>query len=259
MDANTVRRIVRLAGVDAGTPVAEVGAGLGSLTLALAETGAHVVAIEVDPALVTVLRKVLGSQVPRVDVTVVQGDALRLEWERVLSADRGPWHLVANLPYNVATPVVVGVLEGAPQVASMVVMVQREVGERMAASAGEGAYGAMSVKIAYWAEATVVGRVSPTVFFPRPKVTSVLVRIDRRLEPAVPPSVVDYRRFCTVVNAGFTQRRKMLRRSLAGVVDPAAFDAVGVRADARAEELDVTAWGKLSGWGRTDPGIRDRT
>jgi 16S rRNA (adenine1518-N6/adenine1519-N6)-dimethyltransferase len=117
----------------------------------------------------------------------------------------------------------------------------------------------MSVKIAYWAEATVVGRVSPTVFFPRPKVTSVLVRIDRRLEPAVPPSVVDYRRFCTVVNAGFTQRRKMLRRSLAGVVDPAAFDAVGVRADARAEELDVTAWGKLSGWGRTDPGIRDRT
>ncbi|MHB8220097.1 MAG: 16S rRNA (adenine(1518)-N(6)/adenine(1519)-N(6))-dimethyltransferase RsmA [Acidimicrobiales bacterium] len=258
VDPNTVRRIVRLAGVDAGTPVAEVGAGLGSLTLALAETGAHVVAIEADHALVSVLREVLGSRGARADVTVVHGDALRIEWDRILASSLGPWRLVANLPYNVATPVVVGVLEGAPQVGSMLVMVQREVGERMAAPSGGRAYGAVSVKIAYWATASVVGRVPATVFLPRPKVTSVLVRIDRRPMPAVPSTVVGYERLCSVVNAGFSQRRKMLRRSLAGVVHPAAFASAGVRDDARAEEIDVVEWGKLAGWGRDESGNRGR-
>jgi len=253
VDPNTVRRIVRLAGVDAGTPVAEVGAGLGSLTLALAETGAHVVAIEVDAALVSVLREVLGSRGAAGEVTVVHGDALRVEWNRILAPARGPWRLVANLPYNVATPVVIGVLEGAPQVGSMLVMVQREVGERMAALPGDGTYGAVSVKIAYWATATVVGRVPATVFFPRPKVTSVLVRVERRPAPAVPPAAVGYDRLCAVVSAGFSQRRKMLRRSLAGVVEPAAFVSAGVRDDARAEELDVVEWGKLAGWKERGP------
>lgn len=243
-DPNTVRRIVRLAGVGAGTPVVEIGAGLGSLTLALAETGAAVVAVEVDRYLVPVLREVLAGT----DVDVVEGDALTLDWGSLLARDPGPWSLVANLPYNVAVPVTVGVLERAPMVASLLVMVQREVGERMAARAGEDAYGAVSVKVDYWSRAEVVGRVPATVFVPRPNVESVLVRLERRSAPAVDPSLVSYDRLFSVVRAGFAQRRKMLRRSLAAIVDPEAFEAAGVAPEARAEELDVAQWGRLAGW-----------
>jgi 16S rRNA (adenine1518-N6/adenine1519-N6)-dimethyltransferase len=243
-DPNTVRRIVRLAGVGAGTPVVEIGAGLGSLTLALAETGAAVVAVEVDRYLVPVLREVLAGT----DVDVVEGDALTLDWGSLLARDPGPWSLVANLPYNVAVPVTIGVLERAPMVAGLLVMVQREVGERMAARAGEDAYGAVSVKVDYWSRAEVVGRVPATVFVPRPNVESVLVRLERRSAPAVDPSLVSYDRLFSVVRAGFAQRRKMLRRSLAAIVDPEAFEAAGVAPEARAEELDVAQWGRLAGW-----------
>jgi len=261
-DPNTVRRIVRLAGVGEGSAVVEIGAGLGSLTLALAEAGAKVLAVEVDRRLVPILREVVASA----EVSVVEADALRLDWPRLLGdgllaptpagtchqelirTAGAPWSLVANLPYNVATPVVIRVLEEAPQVRSLLVMVQREVGERMAARAGEQAYGAVSVKIAYWASASVVGRVPATVFVPRPKVESALVRIERLSQPAVPASVTSYERLCEVVRAGFSQRRKMLRRSLAGVVAPEAFAGAGVAGESRAEELAVDEWGRLAGW-----------
>ena len=178
---------------------------------------------------------------------VVEGDALELDLAALL-AERspGPWSLVANLPYNVATPLVLRTLVEVPAVAHLLVMVQREVGERMAAAAGEDPYGAVSVRIAYFARAEVVGRVPASVFIPRPRVESVLVRLERRPEPAVDPALVSYERLNAVVRAGFAQRRKMLRRSLAGVVDPAAFERAGVRPDARAEELDVAAWGRLA-------------
>jgi 16S rRNA (adenine1518-N6/adenine1519-N6)-dimethyltransferase len=240
-DPNTVRRVVRIAGVGAFSNVVEIGAGLGSLTLALAGSGANVVAVEVDRHLVPVLRSVV---VDHPNVRVVLADALELDWEALL--EEGTWVLVANLPYNVATPLVVRVLEEAPMVRSLLVMVQREVGERLAAGPGSPAYGAVSVKVAYWATAAVVGLVPPTVFVPRPSVESALVRIDRREAPAVAGSVVSYERLCEVVSAGFGQRRKMLRRSLAGVVDPGAFDVAGVPPTARAEELDVGQWGRLA-------------
>jgi 16S rRNA (adenine1518-N6/adenine1519-N6)-dimethyltransferase len=243
-DANTVRRIVRLAEVGPDVPVVEIGAGLGSLTLALAETGAAVWAVEVDRRLVPVLRGVLAPT----SVVVVEADALRLDWPGLLAARPGPWALVANLPYNVATPVVLRVLEEAAPIASLLVMVQREVGERLAAAPGSKAYGAVSVRVAYWAEASVVGQVPPAVFIPRPKVDSVLVRIVRRPAPAVDPATVSYERLSAVVRAGFAQRRKMLRRSLRGVVDPAAFAGAGVAHEARAEELAVDAWGRLAAW-----------
>ncbi len=241
-DPNTVRRIVRLARVDASSHVVEVGAGLGSLTVELGRTGAEVVAVEVDRHLVPVLRSVLDG-VP--NVRVVHDDGLRLDWQRLLGGS-GPWSLVANLPYNVATPIVLRVLEDAPQVGSMLVMVQREVGERLAAAPGEGAYGAVSVKVRYWAHAAVVGTVPPTVFVPRPSVDSALVRIDRRDAPAVASSVASYERVRAVVDAGFGHRRKMLRRSLAGVVAPERFAEAGVPPTARAEELDVAQWGALA-------------
>ena len=239
VDPNTVRRIARLAEIGPGDRVVEIGAGLGSLTLALTETGASVTAIEVDSRLLPALRSVVEPA----GVTVVEGDALRLGWGALLGD--GPWVLVANLPYNVATPLVADLLDGVPAIRRMLVMVQREVGERLAAGAGDDAYGAVSVKVAYWATAKVVGRVPPTVFHPVPKVESALVRIDRRPEPAV-GSDVDPKWLFELVRTGFGQRRKMLRRALAALVPAEAFVAAGIRPEARAEELSVDDWGRLA-------------
>jgi 16S rRNA (adenine1518-N6/adenine1519-N6)-dimethyltransferase len=240
VDPNTVRRIARLAAVGAGQRVVEIGAGVGSLTHALLDTGAEVVAVEVDGRLVPTLRE----QVEPRGARVVEADALRLDWDGVLGA--GPWTLVANLPYNVASPLVAGLLDDVPAVGRMLVMVQREVGERLAAGVGDPAYGALSVKVAYWATASVVGRVPPTVFLPPPKVESVLVALQRRATPAVPPDVSAPEPLFALVRAGFAHRRKMLRRSLAGLVAPEQFTAAGIASDARAEELDVAAWCRLA-------------
>jgi 16S rRNA (adenine1518-N6/adenine1519-N6)-dimethyltransferase len=250
-DANTVRRVARLAGIGPGQRVVEVGAGLGSLTLALAETGAEVTAIEIDGRLVSVLRSVAEPA----GVRVVEADAMTLDWSALLGSASGPggWVLVANLPYNVATPLVARLLDEVAAIARMVVMVQREVGERLAAGVGDPAYGAVSVKVAYWATAAVVGRVPSTVFVPRPKVESVLVSIKRRPSPAVDPGVVAPERLFALVRAGFGQRRKMLRRSLAGLVDTAVFEGADIRPEARAEELDVVAWGRLAACSAPSP------
>lgn len=237
VDPNTVRRVARLAGVGPRDRVVEIGAGLGSLTLALAETGADVTAVEVDGSLVPVLEEVVAGTGAR----VVHGDALALDWGGLLGGGR--WVLVANLPYNVATPLVLTVLDDVPAVERMLVMVQAEVAERLAARPGSAAYGIPSVKLAYWATAEVVGRVPPTVFLPRPRVDSALVRIERRPAPA---TAADPVRLFTLVRAGFGQRRKMLRGSLAGLVDAAAFERAGVDPGARAEDLAVEDWGRLA-------------
>ena len=242
-DPNTVRRIARLSGAGPGAQVLEIGAGLGSLTLALAETGADVVAVETDRHLMPALRSVVEPA----GVTVVEGDALTMDLAALLAQHgAGRWSLVANLPYNVATPLVLRTLVEVPAVTDLLVMVQREVGERMAAGPGDAGYGSVSVRIAYFARSEVVGRVPATVFVPRPRVESVLVRMERLPAPAVDPGLVSYALLAQVVKAGFGQRRKMLRRSLAGVVDPAAFERAGVRPDARAEELALEDWGRLA-------------
>jgi len=244
VDPNTVRRIARMAAVGPGDRVVEIGAGLGSLTLALADTGASVTALEVDAGLVPVLRSIVE---PR-GVRVVEGDALVVDWRALLGA--GQWVLVANLPYNVATPLIVRLLEEVPAVTRMLVMVQAEVGERLAAEPGVKLYGAVSAVVGWWAAARVVGRVPPTVFVPRPNVDSALVSVERRPPPSVD---VGYDRYKEVVRAGFAHRRKMLRTSLAGVVDAAAFAAAGVAPTARAEELDVARWGRLAAWTPSSP------
>jgi 16S rRNA (adenine1518-N6/adenine1519-N6)-dimethyltransferase len=238
-DPNTVRRIARLAAVGAGDRVVEVGAGLGSLTLALAETGAQVTAIEVDRHLVPVLEEIVAGK----GVRVVRADALRADWDDILAGgDR--WVLVANLPYNIATPLVADILDQVPAIARMVVMVQREVGERLAAGPGDPAYGAVSVKVAYWAQARVLGSVPASVFLPRPRVESVLVGIERRAEPPFGTGSPD--RFFGLVKSGFSQRRKMLRRSLAGLVPEGAYAVAGIDPHARPETLSVDDWGRLA-------------
>jgi len=240
-DPNTVRRIARLAEVGHHDRVVEVGPGLGSLTLALAETGADVTAVEADRNLIPVLNGVLEGT----GVKVVHADAMRLDW-RALLGDEAGWVMVANLPYNIATPLVANVLDSVPVVSRMLVMVQREVGERLAAKPGEKAYGAISVKISYWARASIAGRVPASVFIPRPKVESVLVSIARRQSPAVDPALVEPQALFGLVRAGFGQRRKMLRGALAGLVPPAAFEFAGISPELRAEQLPVEAWGRLA-------------
>jgi 16S rRNA (adenine1518-N6/adenine1519-N6)-dimethyltransferase len=241
VDANTVRRIVRLAGVRAGDRVVEVGAGLGSLTLALLEAGAEVTAIEVDRHLLPVLRSVVEPA----GATVVAGDAMALDWDALLGPvdPARPWALVANLPYNIATPLVLDLLAGVPAIERMLVMVQLEVGERLAAGPGSKAYGIPSLKAAWWADAEVVGTVPPTVFLPQPRVASALVDLRRR-EP--PGDDATRSAIFGLVEAGFGQRRKMLRRSLASLVEPGQLEEAGIRPEARAEELTLPDWLRLA-------------
>jgi 16S rRNA (adenine1518-N6/adenine1519-N6)-dimethyltransferase len=236
IDPNLARAIAAEAGAAPGVRVVEVGAGLGSLTVALADAGAEVMAIEFDRRLQSALAEVVGG-LPR--VRVVAADAMKMDWAVELGEDR--WTMCANLPYNIATPLVLELLERAPGIETFVVMLQREAGERLAASPGEEAYGAVSVKVAYRALATVVRRVPPEVFWPRPAVESVIVRLDRL---NVPPVDVDAADLWRVVEAGFAQRRKTLRNALVrlGVDRRRAAGLLsdsGVDPRARAEELGL--------------------
>jgi 16S rRNA (adenine1518-N6/adenine1519-N6)-dimethyltransferase len=245
-DPNTARRIVRLADVDAGDRVLEIGPGIGSLTLALAEAGARVTALELDRYLVPALEEVVAHDAPAAGVEVVQGDALTVDLAALL-AGADAWKLVANLPYNVATPLVARVLEEAPTVQSLLVMVQREVGERLAAPPGNKDYGAISVKVAYFGRARVAGAVPRTVFLPEPNVDSALVRIDRHPVPTVDVPSPDA--LFALVKAGFAQRRKMLRRALQPALGARATEVLedaGVDPRARAESLDLDAWAAVA-------------
>jgi 16S rRNA (adenine1518-N6/adenine1519-N6)-dimethyltransferase len=236
-DPNTARRIVRLADVRSGDRVVEIGPGVGSLTLELAAAGAHVLAVELDRALLPALAEVVADR----DVEVVNADATALDWPALLGD--GTWKMVANLPYNVATPVVVDALERAPMIVRFLVMVQREVGERLAARAGDDAYGAVSVKVAYYAEAKIVGTVSANVFVPKPKVESALVQLVRRPSPV---EVADPERMFALVRAGFATRRKTLRRALEGIVTVDELERAQIDPGARAETLSLADWARLA-------------
>lgn len=238
-DPNTVRRIARLSDVGPGDHVVEIGAGLGSLTLALAETGADVTAIEVDHGIAPVLRDVLRDR-PEIDVIV--NDAREVDWNAIPPTE-ADLVVVANLPYNVATPLVADLLDQVPRVRRFVVMVQKEVAQRLAASPGSPEYGGISVKVSYWATARVLGDVPPTVFVPRPKVTSAIIEIVRRDEPAV---ASDRAVLFSLVRTAFGQRRKMLRRSLHALVTEEQFASAGIESTRRPEELDVFDWGRLT-------------
>ncbi len=239
------KRIVELAEVGADDRVVEIGAGLGSLTVALAQTAAEVLAVELDHALLPALREVVGD-VPR--VRVVAADAVRVDWGALVGP--GDWKMVANLPYNVAVPVVMRILEDEPRIARLFVMVQREVGERLVASPGDEQYGAVSVRVAYRAEGRVVRRVPKTVFWPEPKIESVLVSLTRR----PPPVSVDESALWRVVDEAFGQRRKTVANALVrlGVERPhaeAILRQCGLTLTVRAEELDLAAFACLAeGW-----------
>ncbi|HEY7468458.1 MAG TPA: 16S rRNA (adenine(1518)-N(6)/adenine(1519)-N(6))-dimethyltransferase RsmA [Acidimicrobiia bacterium] len=226
-DANITRKIVELAGVGPGVQVVEIGAGTGTLTRALAATGAHVVAYEVDPGLLPVLEEV--TQGLPVELRFLDATAVDL----TVDLPGEGWVMVSNLPYNVGTPLLLDALRRATQISRFVVMIQREVAERLVAGPGSRLYGLPSVIAGIHGRADLSFRVAPQVFYPAPKVESAVVVI-RRL-PA--PDEAD--RAIEIASAAFNQRRKMLRRSLAGIFDdPAsALHSAGIDPTARAEQL----------------------
>lgn len=243
IDPNTVRRIVRLAELSTSDRVIEVGAGFGSLTLALAEQVEHVTAIELDRRVTDALQEVIGA---KENVTLLRADAMELDYAALTAGL--PHRLVANLPYNVATPLIASLLREAPDIVDLVVMVQREAGERLVAAPGSKTYGAVSLLVAYHCEGRVLGKVPASVFWPAPHVESLLVRLTRRA-PAV---AVGDGELMKVVRAAFGQRRKTVRNAVAaGLGIPAAqveaaLAAAGLPAAARAESLDLKEFARLT-------------
>ncbi|HEX5017401.1 MAG TPA: 16S rRNA (adenine(1518)-N(6)/adenine(1519)-N(6))-dimethyltransferase RsmA [Actinomycetes bacterium] len=249
VDANTVRRIVKLAGVDSDSVVLEVGPGLGSLTLGLLEVGAEVLAVEIDPVLSRALGSTIFRQAPdqAKHLYVINSDAMELTLAS-LDAEQIPGALVANLPYNVAVPVLLHLLAEFESLGNGLVMVQWEVAERLAAPPGSRTYGVPSVKAAWYAEVTQQGRVPRSVFWPVPNVDSGLVSFRRRPPPRTSASRADV---FACVDAAFAQRRKSLRSALAdwaGSKDAAdaALVAAGIDPALRGERLDIEQFAAIA-------------
>lgn len=239
VDGNSVRRIVQVARVQPGDRVVEVGPGLGSLTLAILEAGASVVAVEIDHRLAARLPETAAAHgVSEGALQVVDADALR-----ITELPGEPTVLVANLPYNVSVPVLLHFLETFPALERAVVMVQAEVGHRLAADPGSKVYGAPSAKAAWYGKWRLAGNVSRQVFWPVPNVDSVLVAFERG-EQRVGNEDERARTF-PIVDAAFGQRRKMLRQALSVVLGGSAaeasavLEAAGVAPTARGEELTI--------------------
>jgi 16S rRNA (adenine1518-N6/adenine1519-N6)-dimethyltransferase len=233
IDPNTIRKIVDGARLSPADRVLEIGAGAGSLTLGLAAVTEGVIAVELDRYLLPVLEETVGALS---NVEVVHGDALEMDL-----AGLDATKLVGNLPYNIATQVVLKVLEEAPQIAELTVMTQREVGERLAAGPGSKTYGQTSVMVAFYATAEVVSTISRRVFYPVPNVDSVLIRIARK--PALDD--VDRKLLFSVIRAAFSQRRKNLRNTLAPLAGSpehaeSVLAAAGLDPAARGETLSLS-------------------
>ena len=248
-DANTVRRIVAVAGVDSDDVALEVGPGLGSLTLALLDVVDRVVAVEIDPVLAGRLPATVADRAPGLAdrLSVVGADALQV---RASDLPAVPTALVANLPYNVAVPVLLHLLAELPSIRTSLVMVQAEVAERLAAPPGGRIYGVPSVKAGFFGTVRRAGSVGRQVFWPVPQVESGLVRIDRYAEPPWPMDTEHRKRVFAVVDAAFAQRRKTLRAALAGWAgSPAEAErrlvAAGISPSARGETLDTAAFVRL--------------
>jgi 16S rRNA (adenine1518-N6/adenine1519-N6)-dimethyltransferase len=254
VDANTVRRIVRAADLDADDVVIEVGPGLGSLTLGLLPAVRRVVAVEVDPVLAAALPATITERAPAYAdrLEVIAADALRLDaFPDPAASTSGATALVSNLPYNVAVPVLLTLLERLPALRKGLVMVQAEVADRLVAAPGSRTYGAPSVKLAWYADARRAGSVSRSVFWPAPNVDSALVAWTR----TAPPTGTSSRaQVFSVIDAAFGQRRKTLRSALAGWAGSAAqAEAVlreaGVDPGARGEQLTVAEFACIASVG----------
>jgi len=272
-DPNIIEQTVKLADVQPKENVVEVGPGLGALTLGLANAGAHVVAIETDRSLEPALAEVLGEYLQSGQVRLVWQDVMEVCWETLLrpgtptapvaptaavaqpvptrhtapdpcpdSDSRPAWKLVANLPYNIATGLILEILEHVPAIQEITAMVQLEVAERLVADPNNSSYGIPSVKLAYWGQARMLRTIPASVFFPPPKINSAIVRISRH-EAERP---IGHKELFPLVERAFRQRRKMLRNSLQGVVSGEAFQQAGIAETDRPATLDLKAWMRLA-------------
>jgi len=245
IDPNTVERIVRSARLDEDDEVLEVGPGLGSLTLALLPHARAVTAVEIDPALAGRLPRTVLERLPQYAdrLNVLNANAMRLD-----ALPGAPTALVANLPYNVAVPVVLHLLSVVPSIRSVLVMVQKEVADRLAAEPGSRVYGVPSVKARWYCHIESAGNVGTKVFWPEPRVDSGLVRMTRH----DPPTCISGRASTfEVVDAAFSQRRKTLRAALAtfaggAAVAERALRRAGIDPSLRGEQLDVADFARLS-------------
>lgn len=247
VDAAVVRGIVDAAELTAGDTVLEIGPGIGTLTQGLAETGARVVAVEVDKKLPAVLAETLRGYD---NVTIVPGDILKIDIPQALGLCGGErFKVVANLPYYITTPIIMTLLEERLPIARLVTMVQKEVAMRMTARPGSKDYGALSVAVQYFTAPRMVMDVPPRAFLPAPEVTSAVVACAVRETPRVAP--LDEKLFFRIIRAAFGQRRKTLRNALVGAgltrdAAAAALAAAGIAENARGEQLSLEAFAQLS-------------
>ena len=239
VDPNTIDAMVRAAELAPNDSVVEIGPGLGSLTRALAAAVDHVVAVEADRHLLAPLAEVADAP----NVEIIHADAAAPEWRAKLGAADQRWVLVANLPYNIAVPLLLDLLDNEPRINTFTFMVQREVAERLVAPVGTKSYGIPTLKVAYWCEGRIVRSVPATVFYPRPRVSSAVVRLVRLPAPAVD---ADPERLFLLIRTAFGQRRKMLRRSLAAHLTPEHFAQAAISPTARPEQLELHEWARLT-------------
>lgn len=252
VNPSTVRRIVSLAGVTTASRVLEVGPGLGSLTLGLLETGALVTAVEIDPRLAEQLPKTVAALQPEhaMNFSLVLNDVLKITATDLaaagLDADNPdhPFFLVSNLPYNVAVPILLTLLEKCRGLRSAVILVQDEVADRLSAAPGSKSYGVPSVKLAWYGKAFKAGKVARSVFWPVPNVDSALVMFMRRDTPLGDDDL--HRRTFQLVDAAFSQRRKTLRAALKGLISADAIAAAGIDPTLRGEKLTVDDFVRLA-------------
>ena len=241
IDPNIIRKIIRLAELQSEDQVLEIGPGIGALTCGL-EEAKRVIAIEFDRYLLPPLKETLQEAEMLEKTEILHADAMEIKWDEFFSTRPGTWKMISNLPYNISSTLLLNILDHAPQVTDLLVMVQREVGERFAAGPGTASYGIPSVKAQYWSEVSIVGNVPPKVFFPAPNVDSVMLKFSRRLDP----EKVDLELMWRLLKIGFGQRRKMLRKSLKGYIGIAEFNSAGLDPKSRPQDLTVNDWVSLA-------------
>lgn len=251
IDTSVLERIIRAAQIGAEDCVLEIGPGIGTMTQYLAENAGKVIAVEIDKALIPILEETLA---PYKNVTVLQGDILKTDIGELAERHNAgkPLKVVANLPYYITTPIIMGLFERNVPLASVTVMVQKEVAERMLAKPGTKDYGALSLSVQYYAEPEIVTNVPPNCFMPRPNVGSAVVKLRRFGNP--PVEVQDEKFMFSIIRAAFNQRRKMLVNALAGAGEfsfskeqtEAVLDSIGISAQIRGEKLSLAEFAKLA-------------
>lgn len=241
-EPNIAEKIVRLAEVDQADNVLEIGPGVGSLTTVLCETGANLLAIEIDSDIIKLLEKVLKDSECISEISIINSDVRNVDWDQVL--ENKIWKVVANLPYNIATNLILDLLASRPELENYLVMVQKEVAERLVAKPGSRIYGIPSILASFWAELEIVSTISANVFYPKPNVTSALVKIKRKSNEDLNPEI--YLAVVSLVKAAFGKRRKQIHNSLSSYFDDHDFVDLSIEKTTRPENLELSDWLKLA-------------